>query len=423
MKGVQYFRRAYVTIPLLFLLVISPAVILTSVDAAPSASACTSAVLTQKASEMAPPVTEQSARNLVEGSSQYLNAIKGYTTSFSGAGTEWNENPVSCTVSWSNFDMHYVLIAANGSAYELTIAANPATQTISTVMIKPMTAASFVSESSSTYSGYEVAANYNHSTHVEYSTDYWFVPTVSGTSSVCGSRCELAVWTGIQNSTYLGENRLPSSGSGEVIQGGTFSYVLCSGGSCTTGGGEDYAWGEFVFGNQNGVQRMVEDDCSMTVTPSDELYEEVGSGYEFNGSSSSTFHVLINDFTHDHICQPFGGGLTYSSQCTIIATSQQGNCEVSGTEYFADYILETPQVGSGAYPLPQFSVPGEDLFDILGMLSTAQGTWTYYNDGYYQYCWMENSNTNNTSVTPIYENSGGSTYGYFNETWLSSSGT
>lgn len=56
-------------------------------------------------------------------------------------------------------------------------------------------------------------------------------------------------------------------------------------------------------------------------------------------------------------------------------------------------------------------------------LSTTQGAWTYYNDGYYQYAWMENSNTNNTSVTPMYENSGGSTYGYFNETWLSSSGT
>jgi hypothetical protein len=396
---------------------------LSTVGASPSASGCTAAVLDQKVSETPVPVTERSAVNLVEASSQYQSAVRGYNSTFTGAGTEWNEDSTTCTVSWSNFDVHSLLIATNGSAYVLTIAANPSSGTISTVTITPVVAASIASESSTTYSGYEVATSSAHDTTVDYSTAYWFVPTVSGTSSECGSNgtCELFTWTGVQNSTYLGANHV--GGSGEVIQGGTYGEVPCYEGSCLSPA--DYgAWGEYLYGNSNGVQRVDYSACSMTVKAGDTMYEEVGSGYAINGSSSSTYHSIINDFTQGHICQPFGGGLTYYTQCFIVKTDTDGNCEMSGTEYFAGYILETPQTtGGSTYPLPKFTVPGEDVFDILGMYSTSQGAWTYYNDGYYQYAWMENSNTNNTSVTPMYENSGGSTYGYFNETWLSSSGT
>jgi hypothetical protein len=426
----QASHAGYLRVPLLFLLVISPIAILSSVGVTAAAGAndstvpCTAAVLTQKISQGVPPAPIASARSLVEASASYKNTVKGYTSVFAGAGYEWNDNFTACTFSWNDYDLHYDLSATNGSSYLLTIATNPVNGTISRVILEPPTFALPVNQSSTTYSGYEIAGNSNHNTAVEYSSTYYYVPYTTATTSTCGATCRLAVWTGIQNSTYDGANRV--SGSGEVIQGGSFNTEYCSGGTCTGSGGEVTGFGEFLYGDSSGVVRTDEADCvSFSMSANDEVYDVVGSGYEINGSSTSTYHVLITDETSSHTCVAFGGGLTYSSTCKLAVGT--GSCKVSGTEYFADYMLETPSwsVCGGRCILPQFSIPGENLF-IDGAFSTSSGingAWTYYNDGYYQASWMENSGNINTETTIFHENSGGSSYGYFNESYHGSVGT
>jgi hypothetical protein len=415
---------------ILSILTLSVVGIATSQASGTSASACDSAVIAQKVADAPLPAlaTVQNARTFTESSSAYQNAIKGYSENFTSAGDEASVNFSSCTASWTGFDLHYSLMAANGSEYVLTIGSNPMTETLSSPIIIPVTAASIETVYSTTYSGYAVATSSNpivDNDTVPYASADWYLPTVTGNSTICGDTtstsphiCQLAVWTGLQNSTYLGENRVPPTGSGEVIQTGTSSEVHCVSGGCLS---TYFAWYEYLMGNSAGtiVRNTGQLPCSYTMSGGDFIEGIVGRGDLVNGSSSSVYVSVVIDSSHS------GDNTCYFKWTNSKNICSSHSCDISGKEYFADYFGETPQCGSScSYALPKFTIPHNDnLFDYLGITSGSQGAYPDYNDGYYMYAWMENSGLNNTSVTPMSEYCCGSTYGYFNETFLHSAGT
>jgi hypothetical protein len=179
-------------------------------------------------------------------------------------------------------------------------------------------------------------------------------------------------------------------------------------------------WSEYLNGNSSGVVQNLRQFCDndFSASAGDEMYGVVGTAYEISGGSSSTFETELRDFNNGSICT-----FSYNSSTSC----GQSDCKIAGTEYFADYFIETPQDTSESgipFMLPKFSEVSAhgDLFYVMGMLSSTQGSYPYYSDTYYLTSDMYNSGTHNTHTSPMYENSG-STYAYFNETWLSSANT
>jgi hypothetical protein len=396
-----------------------------------SASTCSDTVINQKIMDAQVPVTQSDARSFAESSAQYGAAVSGFTSYFDGAATQWNIDSDNCTVSFNSFAMNYYLKAANGSFYVLTMGADPRAASIWGVSIQPMIVRGLpIAQSSETYSGYLVATDSSYNQLVNYTTANWYVPSLQEPGSPgCGlsttvspPQCEFDVWTGLQSSLYDGINRV--NGTGEVIQVGTEG--ICRTSTCTYGSVVNSTWSEFVAGTSSGVTQAGYMGCDLPLGSSasagDQMNGVVGNEYAINGTRGAGFlpvYAIIHDRNH------VSGGckINWSDSSSCVVEGVPSTCTISGKEYLAGYFVETPQKGSGSFPLAKFSVPhGEDLFYSLGMSTTSQGTYTYYNDGYYLKSWMENGGTNNTSVTPMSEIGGGG-YGYFNETWLSSANT
>jgi hypothetical protein len=430
MRGTQSLRHAYVRVPLLFLLVISPVAILATTGVSASVAACTNATVDAAVLDTNVPFTQQSAVSLTESSAEYLSAVSGYSSTLLGIGNEWNFDSATCSVSFDSFAMNYLLKATNGTEFELTLGVKPQTSDVFGATIRPVAEATLLpinhsssSTWSNTYSGYALAANGNYNSAVSYTTAYWYIPEISAPSGGCGSsasssppECMLDVWTGLQNSTYDGTNYVPAHG--EVFQTGTEG--TCSS-SCTGNGAPSYSgWSEYLNGDSSGVVQNLVQSCNSDFSASagDEMYGVVGTAYEISGGSSSTFDTELRDFNNGSICD-----FSYSSSTSC----GQSDCNIAGTEYFADYFIETPQDASDSgtpFMLPKFTEISDagDLFYVMGMLSSSQGSYPYYNDGYYLTSDMGNGGTHNTHTSAMSENAG-STYAYFNENWLSSANT
>jgi hypothetical protein len=431
MKGIQSFRHAYVSIPLLFLLVISPSAILATTGvSSPSVStnsaivACNNSDLDAQVVRAEVPFTQQSAVALTESSSAYLNAVAGYSASLSGVGNLWKYDS-TCIVSWYGFAVSYRLEAANGSEYLLTLGANPGTSAVFGVKVIPFAFASLPDQYNSTsYSGYAIAASSDNKSAVAYTTAVWYVPTISAPSGNCGDNsistplsCDLAVWTGLQNSSYDGTNHLVNHG--EVIQTGTEAscYTYCDSSHGLTYGG----FSMYLNGEGSTIKQQAINGCpsNFSVGAGTEINAVVGTGYAINGTSSSTYYTIMSDYT-GVLCE---AAYNSSTTCYPPNSTSGSACKIAGTEYWADYFAETPQDPHNAnfytYMLPDFS--NFDFYD-MGMISTTQGSYPYYNDGYYLSSPMVNSNVYNTNISTVSENSG-STYAYFSETYKSSSNT
>lgn len=386
-----------------------------------SSSTCTNAVVDAKVLDAKVPFTTQSARALTESSSQYLSAVSGYSVTYEGVGNEWNFHSTTCTVSWDSFAIAYLLKAANGSLYSLTLGVNPGNNDVFGATLKPSVDYSLpINQSSTTYSGYALAANSNYNSEVNYTTAEWYIPKISAPSGNCGNNplttplsCELAVWIGLQNSTYDGTNHVPAHG--EVIQTGTEGdcYTSCSSPSFS-------GWSEYLNGNSNGVVQTSFHSCNshFSAAASDEMYAVVGSQEAINGTTGNKFYTELRDFSNGTICE-----FAYLNNSTSCGSS---TCKIAGKEYFADYFAERPQSTDAGIPfmLPVFHLPGSgyDLFYTMGMITSTTGAYSYYNNGYYLTSHMANGGTTNTQNSIVYKNSG-TYYAYFNETWKSSANT
>lgn len=159
--------------------------------------------------------------------------------------------------------------------------------------------------------------------------------------------------------------------------------------------------------------------CSsyFTAGSGDEMDGAVGSQEVINGTTGNKFYTLLRDYSNGVICEwayP-DPGVNFDHQ-------------PYGKEYFADFFAERPQIGSTSnyYRLPVFGNSADSYtftFYDCGMITEAQGAYTYYNLGYGFASYMLNAGTTNTSLGGMNQNGGGSSYGYFSETWDNSAGT
>jgi len=389
------------------LLLFSTVTILSANAAGASSQNCTSNLIGKKILDAGSKVSEQAARTFAESSSQYQLSTAGFASTFSGIANDWEIDSRNCVVSWHDVSVNY-LLSGKDSTTVLTIDENPTLGVIYNVSVRPEIYPQISTQSSETYSGYGIAANSDHSTEVNYSTAYWYVPTVSTTSSPgCGSTppssCEFVAWVGLQNSTYDGPDHTVSKG--EVIQTGTQGQVGCNP-SCTSA---YWGWSDYLSANSNGIKYNNYSYCasSFIPQPGDEMTGQVGSQEIINGTSGNTYYTILTDWN-----------VGYSCERAYTFSNHHGTY---GKEYFADFFAERPQCGSTCYfALPQFS--NFEFFDV-GMVNEATGAYTYYNFGYGFGSYMFNSQTQDTTTKPMIENSGGSTYGYFYEDWNSSAGT
>ncbi len=417
MKYANVLRHEYFSIPLLFLLVVSPVGLVASAEATATQAACAQSVVAAKTTSTPVPYSYDSAISLAATSSAFLGSISGYNASFSSIGTNWRESP-TCSVSFIYFSITYLLNARNDSQYLLTLGANPGTGIVFSAGITPAAYHSLpINQTSSTYSGYAIAQDSSYDPYVNYTQVGWWVPTVHAPSGNCGTGsgnppgCELAEWTGLQNSTYDGTNHVTT---GEVIQTGTDAECNST---CTSGNYN--GWAEYLNGNSAGIQQNLMHTCANTIAAGDEMYGEVANQKIINGTTGKTFYTYLEDYRTSTWCD------WHVSPSTSCGSS---NCKIAGNEKFADYFAETPQISSTlSYELPKFRAPsGDDLFFGAGMYAYNTGTYTYYNDGYWLYSYMKNCGLQciqNTYVTAM-SSSGSPLYqASFNETWKSSQNT
>ena len=417
-------RTWEVAVPVALLVLLIPIVNASSPLSNVATSNCAHANLERQMLDEGFPVSQRTARNFAESSALYASLIKGNSSSFTGTGNEWNLNFADCTVSWSGVLVNYLLIsAATGSKYILTFDENPTNAIISSYEVSPWFSATIATNASETYSGYGVAVASHpvgtEADEVNYTGTYWFQPTVSNDASPgCGSGssiCELAVWTGIQNSTYDGPDHSPAHG--EVIQTGTIATVTCSG-SCS----ETYnVFSEYTSGDQNGIYQEISSTCpGMNLSTGDDIVASVGSQAVINGTSGKAFYTFLEDDTSAKACNyPYNTSL--SGVCLTRGTSPEA-CKIAGHEYYADYFAERPACGSscGYFQLPDFT---SFYFYECEMLNSSTGSYPYYNDGYGIGSVMSNNGTVNTSTGSMSETGGSVHYGYFQESWVSSVNT
>lgn len=306
-------------------------------------------------------------------------------------------------MSWHNASLAYTLQAANGSSYYFGVAVDPTLGLVYKTLILPAFVASY-GQTSSSYSGYAIAGNSGASNEVNYTEAWWYLPTISQQSGfACGtsgsSLCEIAEWTGLQNSTYDGG---AGTGAGEVIQTGIIGVLN----NCNTSCSASYTdFAMYVAGNSQGLKNGTSYGFCPQYSDSvgDEMIATVYS------SGGNTYHTDIQDVSTSTAC-------SWSDHLNTAQVDERA----SAKEYYADYFVERPQVGNASswYALPKFV---NFTFSNLAMISSTTGTYPYYNNGYGFGSFMYNSGTNALNDATV-ENSG-TTYGHFDEDYVTSSGT
>lgn len=377
---------------------------------------CTNQVLDRQILDTGISVNTQTLRNFTQTSTQYEQVVAGYNASFLGISYLWTFSNSNCSVALKGFGVNYLLLSQNNSRYTLTFSETPSANEIYNTTINAQFIANLYSgrNQSVDYSGYGVADNSAHSTQVDYSQAYWFVPTIyTQTGQTCGTysagtACEEAVWVGLQNTTYDGWNRI--DGNGEVIQTGTEGYIQNCASSCWI----TYdAWYAYLAGTSGGTidnNTLTLANCGSKFTPAagDEMSGVVGSQLEINGTSGDKYYTLLTDETQSKICE---------SVVTFSHTNEK-----YGKEYYADYFLERLQTGaSSGFHLAKFSAV--TFYDMaMGSSGSSFGAYPEYNSGYGFSSYMYNS-ASDTAINPWVLNSGSTVDGTFNTTFTSSSGT
>jgi hypothetical protein len=387
-----------------------------SYSASAQAVSCSTQSLDKQILDTPTKVNNQGAIDFAQSSSQYTSEVVGFNASFLSISYLWGFDSSMCSVTPQGFGVTYLLQSQNGSRYTLTLGENADADQVYSTSIYPQDLANLYTarNQSATYSGYGVADNSAHSTQVDYALAYWFVPTASqpsgqtcGTLSA-GTACEETEWDGLQNSTYDGYNQI--HGNGEVIQTGTEGYVQNCSTSCSVGYD---AWYGYLAGTSTGTidnNTMTRANCGSRFTPSagDEMTGVVGSQLEINGTSGDKYYTLLTDDTQSKVCE------------SVVTFSHSG--EKYGKEYFSDFFLEREQTGAtSGFPLADFTAL--TFYDVtMGSSGTQFGAYPEYNSGYGISSYMYNSATD-TAINVWTLNSGSTSYGYFNTTFVSSSGT
>jgi hypothetical protein len=418
MKRTRLFRYTHVRVPLLFLLVISPVALFSTSAAAgdTTAAACTSQQLSREILDAGTIVSDQVARGFTEASPQYNAAITGFSVSFVGISNLWGFNKLTCSVTWEGLGVNYALQSANGSSYSLSIGENPKTNTITDITISPQLIANLYANRvhSETYSGYAVAANTEATTSVDYAESSWYVPTVYTQSGqtcgtlTAGTACNDLEWVGLQNSTYDGPDHLDAKG--EVIQTGTEGAIQNCSTSCTI---NYYSWTAYLAGTAAGAIK----NNTFTTTPcgnrftthaQDYMTGTVGSQLEINGTSGTKYYTILTDWTQTGVCES--------------AVNFTSHSKTYGTEYYADFFLERPQEATHFFHLANFSAL--TFYSVtMGSSGATFGAYPDYDAPYGFASYMENNSVINTAIDAWTLNSGSTTYGYFDTTFSSSSGT
>jgi Peptidase A4 family len=401
MKSVQSLRHGYVRIPLLFLLVISPVAIVVS---ARSATAETSATCTplKLASEMGSEsniVSSTTVQNFASQSLEYLSAVSGYNSTFTGSNNDWSINPADCTVSWHDAAANFLLKKDGHDYYILTITVNPGLGLIYDVTRHGYSTASGIPVSAVKFQGGYYVANASTPTSatVTYGAAYWTEPALHTGTSNCittghdsVSQCLVDVWSGLQNNTYDGY--LPWLGTNVLVQGGIQGNYTCTSSTCyTTYDAFTEYWynGQIPAGDQNFC------GASVPVAAGNHIYTQVGSNAQFGLSGSDYFVDVINEY-NNYACSK-----EYS---------------IAGAPHYADTVVENPD--NGDYTLANFTtVTFTDLemgtgtgtkFDQYPNYLNDWGMGTYMDDN----CGV----TSTSSMTePMYYS-----YGTFTETYTSS---
>jgi hypothetical protein len=404
---------------ILLLMMMTPLVYASSSDSSSSA-ACSSATLDRQMLNTSIPISQTTAKNYAQSSSLYSSIVEDNSSAFTGTGNQWDLNFGKCSVSLSGVLVNYLLNSTSGPAFILTFEVNPTTGIVSNYGVHNWFSASIATNASETYSGYGVAVATHpsgESDEVNYTGTYWLAPTVSNDASPgCGSsgssQCSMAIWTGLQNSTYDGPDHVVAPG--EVIQTGTIFTDSCSA-SCSS---SYYPFSEFTSGTTSGIYESSISSCTWNVTPGDDMVASVGSQAVVNGTSGKAFYTFLEDDTTAKACD-YPYNTSGSPKCNL--GGNQVTCKIEGHEYYADYFLERTQCGSSCfYQLPDFT-----NFDFYRgeMLNSSTGNYPYYNDGYGIGSSMSNSGTVNTITGTMSETGGSIHYGYFEESYSSSVNT
>jgi hypothetical protein len=414
MKNAQSFGHAYVRVPLLFLLVLSPIAMLSSVGAstAETTSACTTQKLGAEMLDVGTVVSSQAVQNLASQSSQYQAAVAGYSSTYTGYADEYTIDSTNCTVSWHDAAANFLLHNSKG-VYILVVADDPRLGIVYSITQHGYSSASISVQNSATQSGYYIANDSSSppTTGVTYTTAFWDVPDLYQPPSgqpQCGwtesngpSECLLDEWTGLENNSYIG-NAVGFTGTNVVVQTGTTGNFTCDTHSnCYV---KAWGWSEWTqVGSPTKTPQIK--TCSLSVSQGDGMSAEAGTEQQINGTSGSYYVTVLIDESLDQSCK-----------------AQYSTSEVP-TMHYAISTLETPQNTSGIYTLPKFETFQFQDFGMGTGGSKQFGAYPNYNSGWGYGTEMKNYGYQETTTSGMSENCCGSTYGHFTETWDTSSGT
>lgn len=372
-----------------------------------AASSCTMKNLEDQVVAAGQVVDQQDAINFAVGSNQYKQATTGFHAAFSGENYAWSYDS-GCKVTWRGISINFLMQSANGSMYTLVVSENPLAGVIDGVQTFPALSAAITPQCNSppyyppcNWSGYAVAGNSQQNQQIYESDARWYVPTLSEPSGSgqpsCTStnRCVLAQWVGLTDQTASANPQCCT-----LLQAGVFSEI----------------YGSPAVPVQKGFTQIYctyfASWCQTSATICSLVYDPVSVGNQmesteenqlaYNGTPGNNYYAFLNDWTQSWLCTLPGQPVN-----------------ITFTPYFAAFMAE--RNNPSTYHLAQWATSSFYFTLCADYVSSYQGVYSDYNNGYGWGVYMLNNGYQNTitrSMTQV-----GNGYGQFYVDWSTSQST
>jgi hypothetical protein len=154
------------------------------------------------------------AESMAVNSGEFQDRVKGYTPIFNSIFHDWTVDRTNCAAIWNDVNVVYFLNDTNGYAKNLVITLDPGLTKI--MKVDEYKSVKFTTFSFPNWDGYEFYAPTAPS-NVYKAQAIYNHPTVqqppSGQPLCTSKQCDLAIWTGLEDSNHASNNHLAQTGS------------------------------------------------------------------------------------------------------------------------------------------------------------------------------------------------------------------